>query len=167
MSDTLDDRSRILLRELQRNARLTNAELAEQVDLSPSGVQKRLRRLEEKGVIRQYATIVDRQALGYSMLCFVHVTLRWHEAHAIADFDATVRALPEVLECHRVTGDFDYLLKVAVRDRQHLDRFLIEQVATLKGLDRVKTSVVLAEIKETTVLDIPPTPVAEAHLNGG
>ena len=122
----LTDRDRLLLAYLQDNAQMTNAELAEKVDLSTSGVQKRLKKLEESGVIKKYVTVLDRKAVGYDMLCFVEVILRAHDTEQVSLFDETVRGLDEIQECHRLTGNSDYLLKVVVRDREHLDHFLME-----------------------------------------
>ena len=146
----LDNTDRKLLHQLQKNARMTNAELAEQVGRSPSGVQKRLRKLEENGVIQQYATILDRVRLGYDMLCFVQVSLQTHVTDAVTRFDNLVQDMSEILECHRMTGSADYLLKVVVRNREHLDHFLMSVLMPLQMVDRVRTNVVLKEIKETT-----------------
>ncbi len=154
MKVDLDEKDRILLQRLQENALITSAELATQVDLSVSGVQKRLKKLEENGVIQRYAAIVDRAAVGYDMLCFVQVTLQGHVADSVSDFDATVQRMPEILECHRLTGTADYLLKVTVRNREHLDQFLMKDLLSLRIVDRLQTSVVLKEVKETTAVGV-------------
>ena len=107
IENNLDEKDYELLRQLQGNARLTNAELARRVELSPPGLQKRLRKLEEVGVIKQYTTLVDRESLGYDMLCFVQVTLQRHDPEAITEFRKAVRSMPEVLECYHQTGEYD------------------------------------------------------------
>jgi DNA-binding Lrp family transcriptional regulator len=150
-----DDIDRALLAFLQGDARLSLTELARRLDLSPSGLQKRVRKLEEAGVIERYAALVNREAVGYDMLCFVQVTLQRHELEAVEEFKARVRAMPEVLECHHLTGEYDYLLKVIVRNRKHLERFLMESLTPVPGMDRLRTSLVLSEIKATTILPIP------------
>jgi DNA-binding Lrp family transcriptional regulator len=148
----LDIIDRALLQYLQEDARLTNVELARRVDLSPPGLNKRLRRLEEAGIITRYVTLIDREAVGFDMLCFVQVTLQRHEPDAVASFKCAVQKMPEVLECHHITGEFDYLLKVVVRNRKHLEAFIVGTLTPVRGMDKIRTSLVLSEIKATTVL---------------
>ena len=150
----LDEVDRQILRLLQDNARTSVAELARQVDLSPPGLQKRLRKLEEAGVIEQYATLVDREALGLDLLCFVQVTLTRHEPNAVARFREAIAVLPEALECHHLTGEFDYLVKVVVRNHEHLEELLVEGISQVPCVDKVRTSIVLREIKSSTALPI-------------
>ena len=150
-----DDLDRTLLRALQEDARRSNVELARLVDLSATGLQKRLRRLEEAGVIVGYAARLDREALGYDMLCFVQVTLQRHEPDAVDNFRREVQAMPEVLECHHLTGEFDYLLKVVLHNRKHLERFILNTLTPVRGMDKIRTSLVLSEIKSTAAMPIP------------
>lgn len=150
MAYVLDKKDSTLLDRLQNNARLTSAELGKLVDLSPSGVQKRLRKLEENGVVERYATMLNRKRLGYDLLVFVKVIIQGHTAELIAEFDRAIQDMPEVLESHRIIGDADYLLKVVIRDREHLDQFLMENLLSLKSVERVSSYLVLKEVKETT-----------------
>ena len=150
----LDDLDRRLLVELQDNARVSSAELARRFDLSGPGLQKRLRRLEEQGVIRHYATLVSRVAVGLDLLCFVHVMLAHHRPNSLKRFPDRVKRLPEVLECHYLTGEVDYLLKVVVASHDHLERFLFEKLMKVEGVDRIRTSIVLKEIKASTALPL-------------
>lgn len=150
----LDEVDRSLLAYLQDDARITNSELARRVDLSPPGLQKRLRKLEESGVIEQYATIVNREALGYDMLCFVQVTLKHHESEAVLAFRELVQQMEEVQECYFLTGEYDYLLKVLVRHRRDLERFLVETLTPMPGMDKIRTSMVLTEIKTSTAVPV-------------
>ncbi|MCA9991258.1 MAG: Lrp/AsnC family transcriptional regulator [Ardenticatenaceae bacterium] len=150
----LDDVDRALLHDLQQDARLSNAELARRVNLSAPGLQKRLRKLEESGVITHYVALIDREALGYDMLCFIQVTLQRHEPEAIRRFRSLVQAMPEVLECHHITGEYDYLLKVVVQNRKHLEQFLVETLTPIPGMDKIRTSLVLNEIKTTTAIPV-------------
>ena len=159
MKIQLDEVDRLLLTFLQNDARMTNTELARRVDLSPPGLQKRIRKLEEAGVIEQYATIVNREALGYDMLCFVQVTLKHHEPESVQTFREQVQKMPEVQDCYFLTGEYDYLLKVLVRNRRDLERFLVETLTPLPGMDKIRTSMVLSEIKASTA--VPAT-----HENG-
>jgi len=93
--------------------------------------------------------------VGYGMLCFVQVTLQRHEPQAIARFRALVQTMPEVLECYHITGEYDYLLKVVLRNRKHLEHFLTETLTPIPGMDKLRTSLVLNEIKATTAVPLP------------
>lgn len=150
----LDELDRGLLVELQTNGRASTAELARRFALSGPGLQKRLNRLEERGAIVGYTALVSRQAVGLDLLCFVQVMLAHHRPESLKRFPARMQALPEVLECHYLTGEIDYLLKVVVADHDHLERFLFEKLMTVDGVDRVRTSIVLKEIKASTALPI-------------
>src|SRR5690606_6888628 len=101
-----------------------------------------------------YATILNKEKLGYDMLCFVQVTLQRHNTEAVENFRRAVQTMPEVLECHHLTGEFDYLLKIIVYNRKHLERFLLEILTPLPGMDKIRTSLVLSEIKATTVVPL-------------
>lgn len=158
MKALLDEKDRKLLGYLQEDARISNAELARRVDLSPPGLQKRLRRLEQKGIIDRYVTLLNREALGFDMLCLIQVTMRRHEPQAIDRFRILVQDMPEVLECYSVTGEFDYLLKIAVRNRKHLEHFLMDDLTPIPGMDTIRTSLVLRGIKETTAVSLAVEP---------
>lgn len=149
----LDEKDKLLLRLLQENSRLSITELARQLHLTAPGLQKRLKKLEENGFIDRYVTLMNRQALGLDLLCFTQVILN-HQPDTIAQFCERVKALPEVLECHHLTGEFDYLLKVVVADSRQLERFLSEQITRLPGVDQVRTNIVLSEVKTSTALQI-------------
>jgi DNA-binding Lrp family transcriptional regulator len=154
MEIQLDEVDRVLLAHLQADARLTNTELARRVELSTPGLQKRVRKLEEAGVIERYVMLVNREALGFDMLCFVQVTLQRHEPTAVSNFRAAVQQMPEVLECYHLTGEHDYLLKVIVRNRRHLEKFLLERLTPVPGMDKIRTSLVLSELKMTTAVPV-------------
>ncbi|MGD8405087.1 MAG: Lrp/AsnC family transcriptional regulator [Anaerolineales bacterium] len=154
MTYTLDSKDSTLLEHIQSNARLTSAELGKLVNLSPSGVQKRLRKLEENGIVERYATMLNRKRLGYHLLVFVKVIIQGHTAELIAEFDDAIREMQEVLESHRIIGDADYLLKVVVRDREQLDHFLMKQLLSLDSVARVSSYLVLKEVKETTSIGL-------------
>ena len=106
----LDVRDRLLLRLLQENSRLSIAELARQLSLTAPGLQKRLKKLEDNGFIDRYVTLINREALGLDLLCFAQVTLAHHQPDCVGQFCERVQGLPEILECHHLTGEFDYLL---------------------------------------------------------
>jgi DNA-binding Lrp family transcriptional regulator len=153
----LDDTDRAILTELQNDSSISNVELARRISLSPPAVHARIKRLEELGYVRQYAAILDREKLGYDLLCLIHVTLEAHHMQNINQFRDAVIQMPEVLECYFITGEFDYLLKVAVRSRTELERFLMERLTPVQGIARIATSIVLTEIKFTTSLDLTET----------
>lgn len=150
----LDAVDRRLLTLLQDSGRATHRELARQVELSPPALQKRLQKLQDAGVIQRYAALVDREAVGLDLLCFVQVTLAHHEPEAVQGFRDALRGIPEVLECHHLTGEFDYLMKVVVRNHKALERLLFEKLTPIRGVDKVRTSIVLRAIKESTALPI-------------
>jgi DNA-binding Lrp family transcriptional regulator len=144
-----------ILRELQQDSKISNAELARRVNLSPPAIHARIRRLEETGVICGYAALINREAVGYDMLCFIQVSLQTHDPQTVRAFRAQIADMPEVLECHQLIGDIDYLLKVVIINKADLQRFLMERITPIPGVARVKTSLALTEIKSTTVLPIP------------
>ncbi len=154
----IDDTDKAILTELQRDSSISNVELARRISLSPPAVHARIKRLEELGYVRQYAAILDREKVGYDLLCLVQVTLEVHHMQNINVFRDAINQMPEVLECYFITGEFDYLLKVAVRSRKELERFLMEKLTPVPGIARIATSIVLTEVKFTTglSLDTPP-----------
>jgi Lrp/AsnC family transcriptional regulator, leucine-responsive regulatory protein len=151
MIDSLDRR---LLAHLQGHARASTAALARRFKLSGPGLQKRLRKLEDRGVIRRYAAIVTRAAVGLDLLCFVHVMLAHHRPNSIRGFPGHIERMSEVLECHFLTGEYDYLLKVVVRNHDHLERFLFDKLMKVDGIDRIRTSIVVKEVKTSTALPL-------------
>ncbi len=129
----LDDTDKAILTELQNDSSISNVELARRISLSPPAVHARIKRLEELGYVRQYAAILDREKVGYDMLCLITVTLEMHHMQNINLFRDAVAQMPEVLECYFITGEFDYLIKVAVHSRKELERFLMEKPDAYSG----------------------------------
>lgn len=150
----LDEVDRRILKILQEEGRISNAELARRVELSPPATYARVKGLEEQGYIRSYVALLDAEKLGFDLLCFVRVTLQLHSLEQVHAFRQAIQEMPEVLECHHVTGDYDYLLKVALRGRKDLERFLVERLTPTPGVARIHTNLVLNEIKATAVLKI-------------
>jgi DNA-binding Lrp family transcriptional regulator len=150
----LDELDKRLLRALQLDGRLSNVELAHSIHLSPPATHARLRRLEKEGYIRQYAALLDREKTGYDLLCFIHVSLQMHQLEQVEKFRESTRQMPEVLECHHITGEYDYLLKVALRNRKDLERFLVDRLTPIPGVGRIHTSLVLTEVKATMALPL-------------
>ncbi len=153
----LNELDRSILQALQVNGRISNADLARLVNLSPPAVHARMKRLEQQGIIQQYVALLDREQMGYDMLCFINVSLALHQREHVDHFRQLVRDMPEVLECHHLTGEYDYLLKVVVRSRRDLERFVVDQLTPIPGVARIHTSLVLSEVKATTA--VPLTPV--------
>lgn len=145
--DTLD---KSILKELQNDARISNVELARRVNLSPPATLARVRRLEENGLIQGYAMLVNRQQAGYDMMCIVRVQLQLHDTDQVEGFHRAVQQMPEVLECHFVTGDHDYLLKVVAHNSEDLEDFLVNRLTPIPGVAQIHTSLVLREVKNST-----------------
>ncbi len=144
---SLDRTDLQLLGELQRSGRQTNAELAERVNLSPSACLRRVQRLERDGVIAGYRAVVDPERVGIGLQAFVRVQLSRHDTSAIEVFSRFVNQWDEVVACHALTGDMDYLLQVAVRDLEHFSRFLLDHLLNQSGVDDVNSSFVLRTVK--------------------
>jgi Lrp/AsnC family leucine-responsive transcriptional regulator len=151
---TLNRSDRRILEILQGDGRLTNLELAERVSLSPSACLRRVRALEEAGVIRRYAAIVDPGKVGLGLRAFVTVKLEKRGRMPTDVFTKAVQDWPEVVGCHSTTGDMDYLLRVHVEDLEHFSRFVMDSLLKHPGVLDVKSSFVLEEVKETTALPL-------------
>ena len=150
----LDEMDRSLLRLLQENSRLSSAELARRVKLSTPGLQKRLKKLEQNGIIDRYVTLINRQALGLNLLCFAQISLTHNQPECMSNFCDRVQSLTEVLECHHLAGEFDYLLKFVVVNHQHLEKLLREKISPIPGVDKIKTSIAIDEVKASTSLPL-------------
>ena len=142
----LDAKDRSILALVQRDAKLPQAEIAKRVGLSPAAVNERLKKLENAGVIRRYAAILDPRAVGVTIAAFVEVFVE-HPRYE-ASFIDTVLKLDEVQECHHITGDFSLLLKVRVRDMESLQELLLRQLNALEGVRQTRTVMVLSTQKE-------------------
>ncbi len=154
MNEALDELDKQILRVLQTDGRISTVDLAAQVNLSPSAVHARIRRLEQRGYIRQYAALLNRERMGYDMVCFINVSLQLHQLEHIENFKKRVNKMPEVLACYHLTGEYDYLLKVVVRNRKDLHRFVVDSLTPVPGVAQIHTSVVLEEVKHTTALPV-------------
>jgi len=152
--ETLDELDMALLRTLQQNGRLSNVDLARTINLSPPATHTRLRRLEQQGYIRQYTALLNREKAGYDLLCFILVSLQILQAEQLEESHKIIRSMPEVLECHYITGEYDYLLKVILHDRQDLAHFVMKRLTSIAGVARVQTCVAMSEIKCTTALPL-------------
>ena len=144
-----------LLALLQRAGRASNADLAAQVNLSPSACLRRIQRLESAGVVAGYAARLDPKALGLGLQAFVRVQLEKQGAPGIERFVRAVQDWDEVVACHALTGDMDYLLHVYVRDLEHFSRFLLDRLLDASGVADVNSSFVLRTVKGFSGLPLP------------
>ena len=154
MSINLDATDNAILAALQADGSLSNVRLAEHINLSPAATLARVKRLEQSGIISGYIALIDKEKLGYDLLCFVTVSLENHDVTLVENFRTAIKAMPEVIECHFLTGNSDYILKVAVQNRQSLEHFLVQTLTPVSGVARLQTSIVLNEVKEKTVLQV-------------
>ena len=151
----LDRYDRRILELLQQEGRLTNQELAERIGLSPSPCLRRVRALEEAGIITGYRAVLDPRPLGLSLVALIHISMDRHTPERFANFEATVAGLPEVLECLLITGqDADYQLKVIVRDMEAYQALLLDQITRIEGVSGVHSSFVLRRVVDRTALPI-------------
>jgi len=144
-----------ILAALQGDARLTNADLAEHVFLSPSPCLRRVRDLEQAGLIRRYVTLLDPLKLGLTVSVFIQVSLEKQMRGALDTFENSVLARDEVMECYLMTGDADYLLRVVVSDMQSLERFIVDYLAKIPGVSNIRSSFALKQVKYKTSLPLP------------
>jgi DNA-binding Lrp family transcriptional regulator len=151
---TLDEIDRKILALLQEEARMPNVDLAGKVGLSPSPCLRRVRDLEREGVIRRYVTLVDPAAVGLPISVFVAVTLDKQIESELERFEAAVRKRPEIMECYLMTGEFDYLLRVVVKDLVAYERFLMDSLTRIKGVASIKSSFALKQVQYRTALPL-------------
>ncbi|MFN3954033.1 MAG: Lrp/AsnC family transcriptional regulator [Pararhodobacter sp.] len=147
----MDAKDRQIIRELQRNGRQSNLELSERVNLSPSPCLRRVRLLEERGVITGYSANVDPRAYGLTITAFIRITLARHEGDAVRAFEARVQAIDEILDCHLMTGEADYLLRVLVTDLPGYERFVRDRLHAIPGIASITTSFVYGTVKSSPV----------------
>ena len=153
---TLDKFDRDILHKLQRQGRMSNQELAEAVNLSPSPCLRRIRRLEDEGYIEGYVALLNARKLGLNLMAFIQISMDKHIPERFTEFDKIVTTLPEVLECHLITGQTaDYLLKVIVEDMDAYQQFLLNKITRIEGVSGVHSSFVLRSPVNSTALPIP------------
>jgi len=151
----LDQIDHKILIHLQENARITNAELAEKVGLSPTPCLRRLQRLENDGVIRGYHTEVNREALGVNVTVIILVKLEREDDKTLRDFEAAIKKRPEVMECYLVTGKFDYFVRVVIPTLAAYETFLSETILRMPNVETVESSFTLREVERKVVIPIP------------
>jgi len=146
---------RHILQELQRDGRISNQELADRIGLSPAPCLRRVRALEESGLITGYRALLDASKLGLSLMALIHISMDRHTPERFAHFEAKVAALPQVMECLLVTGqDADYQLKVVVQDMDAFQSLLLEKITRIEGVSGVHSSFVLRRVVDKTALPV-------------
>ncbi|MBN1821542.1 MAG: Lrp/AsnC ligand binding domain-containing protein [Prolixibacteraceae bacterium] len=149
--DIIDQRILIILQE---NGRITNAELAKQIGMSPPPTLERVKKLEKQGFIKKYVALVNPGSVGIKNFVFVEVTLGRHGKEIVDNFIKEINKIEEVMECHHITGDADFLLKIAVRDISVYEELLLHKLTALPDIQHLKTLVVLSTMKNETGLQI-------------
>jgi Lrp/AsnC family transcriptional regulator, leucine-responsive regulatory protein len=143
-----------ILRELQADSNLSNVDLAKRVHLSPSPCLARVKSLEARGLIRQYVALLDAKQLGLHLNVFISISLKQQTREALDTFESEVCAHDEVMECYLMTGDADYLLRVAVPDMAALERFIIERLSPLQQVEKIRSSFALKQVRYKTALPL-------------
>ena len=151
----LDDIDRSILLELQRDGRLTNQELADRVGLSPSPCLRRVRLLQERGVITRYTAVVSQAAVGLPITALVSLSLVSHAADAVEAVEARIRSIPAIVEAHLLAGDDDYLIKVVVGSLEEFEAFVRRDLRTMPSLASIKTTFAYGVTKEPAPLPVP------------
>ena len=152
---TLDEIDYRILARLQDNARISNSDLAREIGLSPSPCLRRVRDLENSGAIKGYAALLEPAVVGLPVSVFVQVTLERQVETALEDFERTVLARPEVMECYLMTGDADYLMRIVVADVTAYEQFLKEYLTRAPGVASINSSFALNQVKYGTALPLP------------
>ncbi|MFT4801722.1 Lrp/AsnC family transcriptional regulator [Patiriisocius sp. Uisw_047] len=148
----LDAIDKELLTLLQQNSKQTNKQLSQQLNLSVTAIFERIKKLERNDVIKQYVALLDKKKVDLGFTVFCHVKLTKHEQKSIANFETEIEQLSEVLECFHVSGDYDYLLKVAVKDMDHFRTFMVKKLTSLEEIGSTQSSITIKEVKNNTAV---------------
>jgi Lrp/AsnC family transcriptional regulator, leucine-responsive regulatory protein len=151
----LDRYDRVILQALQQDGRISNVQLAARVNLSESACLRRVRALEQDGLIERYVALLNQKKAGVGGTVFVHIALRREEQSELAAFEKAVQDIPEIMECYLMTGEFDYLLRVVVSAMADFERVHNEALTRLPGVARVNSSIAIRTVTKTTELPLP------------
>ena len=152
---SLDSIDYKILRELQCEGDLSNVELARRVHLSPSPCLARVKALEASGVIARYVALANPAKLGIGLSVFINISLKEQSKAALADFEQRIAKHEEVMECYLMTGDSDYLIRVAIADLPALEKFILEQLTPIPGIEKIRSSFALKQVRYKTALPLP------------
>jgi DNA-binding Lrp family transcriptional regulator len=158
----LDSTDRAILNELQRDAKLSNVDLAARIHLSPSPCLARVRELERAGVIQRYVALANPQTLGLNVSVFIQISLDKQVERSLEVFEKAIAEYPQVMECYLMTGDADYMLRVIVADVPALQKFIVGGLARIPGVSNIRSSFALKQVKYETALPVEPVPPATA-----
>lgn len=145
-----------ILNILQNNGRITNLKLAAEIGISPPAMSERVKRLEASGIIERYAAVLDREKSGFGLMAMINVSVSLHQISNLNTVKDLLVQLDEVLECYQMTGDIDFMLKVAVKDMLSYTQFVNNKLSGIPGIQNVKTSFVLDTLKSETALKLLP-----------
>lgn len=148
--EDLDELDRKILQLLEQNARITNKELARQLELSITPVFERVKKLERRGYIKKYVAVLDHEKLDKGMVVFLHVKMQAHNHESIARLMAEAQRLEEVMECYHVTGDNDFLMKVLMPDMKAYEEFVLNKLTKITGIGNINSSIVMSTVKQKT-----------------
>ena len=151
----IDNTDLRILTELQNDSSLTNIELARRVHLSPSPCLTRVKSLEAAGVITRYVALVNPKQLGLTLSVFISISLKEQSKSALAEFEERIAEHDEVMECYLMTGDSDYLIRVAVTDISALEKFILDQLSPISGIEKIRSSFALKQVRYKTALPMP------------
>ena len=144
-----------ILNELQNDSSHSNVELAKRVHLSPSPCLMRVKALKDKGVIRNYVALANPKVLGLGLNVFISISLKEQSKAALGEFEQRISEHDEVMECYLMTGDSDYLIRVAVADMGALEKFILEQLTPIPGIEKIRSSFALKQVRYKTALPLP------------
>ncbi|MFC5497230.1 Lrp/AsnC family transcriptional regulator [Caenimonas terrae] len=144
-----------ILAQLQQDSSLTNVELARRVHLSPSPCLMRVKALESAGVIERYVALANARALGLGLNVFISISLKEQSRESLAEFERRIAEHDEVMECYLMTGDSDYLIRVALADIAALERFILNQLTPIPGIEKIRSSFALKQVRYKTALPLP------------
>ncbi|GAB3339170.1 Lrp/AsnC family transcriptional regulator [Marivirga atlantica] len=150
----LDETDLQIIRLLQHNARITNKELAAKLDLTPTPVYERVKRLERMKVINQYVALINPKLIGKDLMAICMLRLEKHTKEKLADFEAHVATIPEVVECYHLAGQYDYHLKVLVKDMNTFQDFIVNKLSVNANLSNIQSSFVMSKITDSTAVPI-------------
>jgi DNA-binding Lrp family transcriptional regulator len=162
MSYKFDQTDKNILEILQSDAKITNAQLSKEIGLSPAPTLERVKKLENSGVIKSYHALLDQHEIGLGVSTFITVTLQGHRKDFIQKFVDRVASIPEVVECHHITGQGDFMLKVVAADIPSYQKLILETISEIPEIDDMQSTVILSTFKNSKVLPIPVNQVKPA-----
>jgi Lrp/AsnC family leucine-responsive transcriptional regulator len=150
----MDKIDKAILYQLQRNSKLNTKEIANRVGLSITPTYERIKKFEKQGVIKSYVALLDLDKVGKQVIAFCQISLAIHSIKKLNNFRNNISNLPEVMECYQVTGDYDYIIKITVNTISDLHNFINKKLASIEGISKIRSSVSVDMIKETTAFDL-------------